>query len=433
MTDRETLIDELNKSENVALANEDATDEDEYIFDARIFKIISEEDLTDIYEKITSAESPLDEYMKTSTIDRKEIESTKKVIIDNLSNDLEQKIKEKTCRYVDQRIYHRADQIFEKFLFNKTFVPESLYLNFYMNDLITNVTKYHQYNSYGSPEPSIFYDIPERVILIGSLNDIFGNTFMNTKDFDNVKFKEYPNAITKYIHDNHVDPMKFEYFIIKSMLGKLILALNTVTEMGFKDSSKSNVNLTLKQAILDDIETIGRLPYDKIKISWNHFMQSLLSMGTEDNKDVYNHKNYQVLNNHLSQAYQIDFAIESLLGRCLKCYCREIMLTYVYVVECVYILARLLSIYKQKKLWKNKTDDDIIKELNIIAASVVIIYESKAQGISCMVKSLPKSKTPLSGESRMYFINHAVVSGPYFLLKMLENSVPILFKHIREE
>jgi hypothetical protein len=438
-TTREDLLNELNKIENIDVAN---NMEDEFSFDCRLVEITSDKNVSSLDEVVNPSDKPSDTTPKGSKpsnpthpsigMDENQIKETKKIIIDSISDEIANKIKTKSCRQIpNTEKYFSPTQEFEKYLFSKTYVPPSLYHQFTMNNLIRNITSYAQYDSYGSPENTIRYDVPERCILIGGLNDIFNHTFMNIEKFDVSDFREFPKTLVSFINASNADTMKFEYYIITLFMSKLLICLNTVTELSYRDNSKSNINYTFKQAILEDLEVMSSMHNNKIKKSWNCFVQSLLSIGDEDNKLIYVHKDYDTLNSMLKQSYDIDYAVETLLGRCLKCYRREFIVNYFYIIESVYLMIRLIAVYKQKKLYEGKTDDDVIKDLHLISSVSVIIYENKVQSLCGMIRSLPDIKDKLSEYSKLYFINHHYVSGCYFLLKQLEHSIPILHKFIR--
>jgi hypothetical protein len=146
--------------------------------------------------------------------------------------------------------------------------------------------------------------------------------------------------------------------------------------------------------------------------------------------NIYKFTDYAQLNKHLEEAYKSDgFQVECLLANILKTFVPSIALNYFYVIKSIYILVRLFGIYTYKQLYKEKSVEEVMSDLKIIANGATIVFECKGQLVRSLIKTIPKLENDnkgLSKESQMYFLSHMWTGPQYYLLKQLEHVFPVL-------
>ena len=118
--------------------------------------------------------------------------------------------------------------------------------------------------------------------------------------------------------------------------------------------------------------------------------------------------------------------VENLLGNILKCYLPSIALNYFYAIKSIYIIARLTSLYIQLGLFKGKSTEEVMNDLFVIGASGAIVYENKSFIFKQATRSLPGYDKPLSNETKLYILNHLMTGGQFYILKMMEESLPVI-------
>ena len=65
-----------------------------------------------------------------------------------------------------------------------------------------------------------------------------------------------------------------------------------------------------------------------------------------------------------------------------------------------------------------------MNELYTIAVAGVLMYENKSFIYKQASRTLPSYDKPLSNETKLYILNHLLTGGQYYILKMIEESLP---------
>ena len=368
---------------------------------------------------------------------------TDKEIIENIEksknrliNDINEQVKEMelngNCKHIDPNTYNtnaKLFNVFYQYIIGKLFVPRNCVLTLDVNEYINNTTVF-KYNAFDAPNTSMQHPIPEKIIFLTKLNNIFNFKFVNSASGD-FHFNDLDKQVTTFLYKyKDYGTTRLEYGIIKSLMGKLIIALNTSCELALRDNTKPRLSTEFKQAIIRDIECMKYIqsPDGKLYTSWKTFLNSLLSIGSDNL--IYVHDNYPSLNTKLKTAYDNDFLTENLLANMLKCYLPSVAINYFYVIKSVYIVSRLLSIYIQEKLYittsKKKSFEEIVNDIYAIATVGAIMYENKSYIFKQMTRTLPKYDKEITENTKMYILNHLLTGGQYYILKMFEESLPVV-------
>lgn len=368
---------------------------------------------------------------------------TDKEIIENIEksknkliNDINEQVKEMelngNCKHIDPNAYNtnaKLFNVFYQYIIGKLFVPRNCVLTLDINEYINNTTVF-KYNAFDAPNTSMQHPIPEKIIFLTKLNNIFNFKFVNSASGD-FHFNDLDKQVTTFLYKyKDYGTTRLEYGIIKSLMGKLIIALNTSCELALRDNTKPRLSTEFKQAIIRDIECMKYIqsPDGKLYTSWKTFLNSLLSIGSDNL--IYVHDNYNSLNTKLKTAYDNDFLTENLLANMLKCYLPSVAINYFYVIKSVYIVSRLLSIYIQEKLYittsKKKSFEEIVNDIYAIATVGAIMYENKSYIFKQMTRTLPKYDKEITENTKMYILNHLLTGGQYYILKMFEESLPVV-------
>ena len=368
---------------------------------------------------------------------------TDKEIIENIEksknkliNDINEQVKEMelngNCKHIDPNTYNtnaKLFNVFYQYIIGKLFVPRNCVLTLDINEYINNTTVF-KYNAFDAPNTSMQHPIPEKIIFLTKLNNIFNFQFVNSASGD-FHFNDLDKQVTTFLYKyKDYGTTRLEYGIIKSLMGKLIIALNTSCELALRDNTKPRLSTEFKQAIIRDIECMKYIqsPDGKLYTSWKTFLNSLLSIGSDNL--IYVHDNYPSLNTKLKTAYENDFLTENLLANMLKCYLPSVAINYFYVIKSIYIVSRLLSIYIQEKLYittsKKKSFEEIVNDIYAIATVGAIMYENKSYIFKQMTRTLPKYDKEITENTKMYILNHLLTGGQYYILKMFEESLPVV-------
>jgi hypothetical protein len=268
--------------------------------------------------------------------------------------------------------------------------------------------------------------VPEKVIYMDKLNKIFDFPFIDTA-MNDFHFADIDLQLVKYLFDNRNIPTTIlEYSMIKSVLGKLIINLNTDVELALRDEKTVRLDSTFRQCISKDMQLMRHFqdPNGKSAKSWRILTNAMLSLDGDSN--VYVNHGISQLNQHLMNAYEHDFLCESLIGSMLKCYLPSIAFNYFYVIKGLYLTARFVSIYMTKRLFENKTAEQVCDDLETIGQIAVMIYENLAFVYKMIPRTLPSFKRELSKQTHMYITNHLLVGGQYYIMKMFCECLPIL-------
>jgi hypothetical protein len=258
------------------------------------------------------------------------------------------------------------------------------------------------------------------------LNKIFDYKFIDTTVND-FHFADIDLQLVKYLFENRTIPTTIlEYSIIKSMLGKLIINLNTDVELALRDEKTVRLDATFRQCISKDMQLMRHFQdaSGKSAKSWRILTNAMLSLDNETN--VYVHHGMSKLNQHLNEAYDHDFLLESLIGSMLKCYLPSVAYNYFYVIKGIYLVARFLSVYLAKKLFENKSVEQICDDLETIGQIAVMIYENLAFVYKMIPRTMPTFKREISKQTHMYITNHLLVGGQYYIMKMFTECLPSL-------
>lgn len=358
--------------------------------------------------------------------------------IDQLTKDIKYTL---PADYSDDKL----NQLYAQFLTGLTIIPGSSLNKLDLNNYISSITTFN-YNCFDTPDVLLQHNIPDKVAIVKHVNELFNTQFMdiNPTHDNRYNFSKLTNSIVKYLwHNKDVGTTLLEYTIIKSFMVKLILNLNTNVELGLSNDKKiNNITNQFYNAVIQDITDMKYIQAGngKTAMSWKTFVGALL--GTSD-KNIYTRTNNVQLNSQLKTAFNYDFMLETMLANMLKTYVPSIILNYFYVVRSLYITVRLMSVYidrmtrKAAKNAKNGQFGGISKEkvmtdLSAIAGLGTIIYENLSFVFRIVPRSMPTYDNTISEQFQMYITNHLVVGGQYYLLKMLEKSLPVVAELIKK-
>ena len=216
----------------------------------------------------------------------KNIEKSNNKIVNDINAQVKEMEENGNCKYIDPGSYALGSElsnVFYQYIIGKLFVPRNCVLTLDVNEYINNTTIF-KYNAFNSPNVGMLHPIPEKVIYMNKLNEIFGYEFTNQKSGD-FHFSDLDKQITKFLFKyKDYGTTKLEYGIIKSLMGKLIISLNTSCELALRDNTKPTINSEFKQAIIGDIECMKFIQSTdgKLYTSWKTFLNSLLSIGPDN-------------------------------------------------------------------------------------------------------------------------------------------------------
>lgn len=355
-------------------------------------------------------------------------EDIKKSVMMNIKEQIEQLQSSSDIRKVDVSKYTsdaKYFNIYYKYLLGFMSIPAHHITTLPLNEYINNTTIF-DYNCFDSPKLSMGIQIPEKVMLMDKLSKLFNYEFINTSTND-FHFADTDLQLVKFLFEHrNVPTTKLEYNLIKSFIGKLIICLNSEVELAFRDEKTVRLDASFRQCVSKDMQLMKHFQSSdgKSMKSWKVLTNSMLSLDGES--DVYVYHSLGNLKNNLKDAYNHDFLLESLLGSMLKCYLPSIAINYFYALKGVYITARLISIYMEQRLFKDKDTDAICDDMFVIGSIAAIIYESLAFVYKMIPRTLPSYKQELSKHTHMYITNHLLVGGQYYILKMFIESFPVL-------
>lgn len=322
------------------------------------------------------------------------------------------------------------------YICNKLFVPNEMYKCFTAANFIKTLIPY-EYNPYDSPDVNFTHNMVDMYVYINRLNEIFDYKFLNFDDKNNLPvFSDIDLHIFSFLRDNRsIMTTKLEYMIIQSFLGKFVLSLCTTTDRSFKSNTKIVIDNAFNKGVFNDILQLNAMQDNqkgKTFLSWKYFQEMLF--GITDENLLYKFVDYDKLNNNLYAAYGKDYQIECLLANILKTIVPGIALNYFYAIKSVYILGRLLGVYLGKKLYLNKSVEEIMSDLKIIANTSTISYEYKAFMLKQTTRSIPGIETEeeFQKQSQAYFLSHALIGPQYYIIKYIETAFPVLASEIKK-
>ena len=286
-----------------------------------------------------------------------------------------------------------------------------------------------KYSPYNDLKTNYIRRVGERVVLVSSLNDIFKQNFFTYVNNRNYRFDSLNFELLKFIGSvSNIDktPTKFEHVFIKVMLSKIIICMLSDVDRCFtKDVVQ--LNNFFKMAVKNTLNEFQHLlkTDNIISSSWNIFEKCLFI--SEFNTNIYKFTTANDLRDKLIEAFKNEeFLMEQLAANILKTFIPTIAFSYFSVIKNIYIIGRLLSIYVNKRLFKNKTKQQIETDLYTIAAVLTIEYETNYIA-NINVRTAPMvNGSQLSKQTEMYYINHLIAGPQYIILKMLENALPTL-------
>ena len=68
----------------------------------------------------------------------------------------------------------------------------------------------------------------------------------------------------------------------------------------------------------------------------------------------------------------------------------------------------------------------VLEDLYTLSVAGVVVYENKNFIYKQTNRTLPNYDKPLSNETKLYILNHFLTGGQFYLLKMLEESIPVI-------
>lgn len=342
----------------------------------------------------------------------------------------------KTINKEANELKQKGDYLPDYEYINKNYKFFNNFLKFTLpidNDMnIEKILKYwtpYKYSPYNDLKTNYIKRVSERVVLISLLNDIFNENFFTYISNRNYRFDSLNFELLKFIgsvDDKDKIPTMFEYGFIKLMLSKLIVCMLSDTERCFtKDMTQ--INKYFKLAVKNNLNEFAHMlkTNNIISNSWMVFEQSLFL--SEYYSSIYRFTTPDELKNTLIKAYQNDdFMMEQLAANILKTFIPTVAFSYFSVIKNIYIIGRLLSIYVNKRLFENKTKQQIQTDLYVIAAVLTAEYETNYVA-NVNVRTTPTvNGKQLSKQAEMYYINHLIAGPQYLILKMLENTLPTL-------
>ena len=317
------------------------------------------------------------------------------------------------------------------YLLGNTLLPDDVGNQLRAIDYINSITSF-KYDPYDSPNQALQHTLAENVLTINKLNDIFEAEIIPVM-IDNYHFDDIDEKVCLFLEKyKSINSTNLEYNLIRSFLAKLIYSLSTSTELALREKKVIHVDAKYKKALLHDLDIMKHLQTNDGKFiqSWNKFIEAFF--GLDGDNLVYNFESYTKLNSELEVAYKEDFLMEILLANTLKTYFPSISINYFYAIKSVYIMVRLLTVYIDKlkrdfiENHKNINVEKVMNDINVIGHIGTMIYEIKNYTFKQMSRTLPSCKNGMHNKTEMYILNHIFTGGQYYLLKMLEKSLPCL-------
>ena len=365
-------------------------------------------------------------------LDDETVNNMKDKYLTNISKQLE--IIEQKLEPIDSSEYdNEKTQKYKNFLLNHIIVPTSAQNHLLSASLIRGLTSYSEYNPFNTIDTTMAHDIPSRIIALKNLNKIFKYNFIDENKYNrNYRLDDIDKLLSEFFMSRaNVPTLRIEYKIITTFLNKLMIALHSIEELAFRNSSSPMMNITFKLAVSKELDFMSRIQNSREKTarSWFEFTKNLLDINPTTCK-IYKFKNHRELNIQLKQAYSADFKSEELIGNMLKTYLPSITYNYLFAIKAVYILARMITIYIHSEAFKNKSSADIASDLKYISTIAITTYENKYHIIAQVPRSFPTYTRELSSQTIQYINTHIFTGPQYYLLKYLEKSVMALVQDL---
>lgn len=375
-------------------------------------------------------------------------------------NDDKEKVKQPTKKQIKESLRQQSKNIAKQAAKLKNtgeFQPDYDYIENNMNffnkfllhdlnfDIDMNIEQImHQwtnfkYSPFSELRTNYIKQVSDRVVCIEELSKLFKHNFITYMNHTNYRFDSLSFEMCKFIgitKDNDKIPFHFEYMFIHSMLSKLLICMLSNVDRCFTDK-KVQLNINFKKAIqtyLNEMSHIIRNK-NKISVSWEVFEHCLLV--SSHDSEIYTFKGSQDLKEKLIECYndaksnEPQFLLEQLIANTLKTFIPTVAYSYFMVIKNIYIMGRLISIYMNKYMDKNKPTRDIMYDFYIIANSLVVDYEvNYLANLNTRSAPVCKNGNEMDKHTEMYYINHLIAGPQYYILKQLELSLPTLVKTI---
>ena len=307
------------------------------------------------------------------------------------------------------------------------------------NSFIRGITDYNNYKTFDIPHEPMLHSVPETMVILKHCNKLFDFEFANIKNTD-FKLEGLDSKILEFI-GKHKDKGTtiFDHRFIVSIFGKLEILLTTNIERMLKVPEITIGADFLKACgpYLKDMKNI-QSESGTLYRSWKLFYESLFNIDPQSKNMIFNidHYTYKELNDMLASSYLYKDGttldsfgqMEILLANTLKCYSPNLVLCYFFLIRTFYIMIRLLSIYIQLELFKEKDQEKIAKNMSDIAALAVLIYEQKYWMWKSTTRAplkVRESNVELTPEAQQFMDNFIVCGGQYYILKAVETGFPV--------
>lgn len=381
------------------------------------------------FERFLKNRTPPSTPEKLEMIDNK----MSKKDIDKMLHEKSKEIREKANEIEHNNDYTLdVDYVLHNERFFRDFFNYSMNIDNEMNivQIVHDWTNFN-YQPYGELKTNYIKNPGERLVIIDKISKIFDYNFMNTSSNRNYRFDTLNFEICKFIGNLSSSDKQcttFEYRFIKNMLGKILICLLSSVDRAFSKDSVQ-INIVFKKAVSRYLKELSYLLKDNnhVAYSWTIF-EKFLFMSQFDS-EIFIFKDANDLRSKLTECYTDDtsFKIERLLANTLKCYIPTVAFSYFSVIKNVYLIARLLSVYVNKRLYKDKQREEIMNDLYYITSALTIEYEINYLA-NINIRCSPTCKNnELSKQTELYYLNHLIAGPQYFILKQLELSIPTLY------
>lgn len=282
------------------------------------------------------------------------------------------------------------------------------------------------YNPYNKPI-GLVQDPAQQLVAINRLGELFGYEFLKSVS-GTLSFQTLDEHMCKFILQNRANcpTTKFSYDFIKNMLTKLLLCSVSSIEYAFKSPHFVQIQPAFKKYISRDIAMMQMLP-EELRASFNIFATELCDIR---NGKIFTTTSPNTLYKICQDIQEHNYIAEELLACSIKCFTPAFAVDYFDVVRCIYILATYFNIYFANPKNLSKSVPAMRDDLRLIAMCVNIIYENGMYLQTAVPRSMPQSKTELSDQTKLYYLDHLLNGPQYYILKNIQEMFPIIADHI---
>lgn len=277
-------------------------------------------------------------------------------------------------------------------------------------DLYINSYKLFKYSTKSSPDSAQIVDIPTQLVLINRLNKLFGFQFIQQTD-TSMKFGDVDRSICVFLKQSHkVKNHKITHEILNNLLKKFMITAFTTVESAFR-SELVWVKPEFKKLIAPEVIMLQGLP-GTLKESFNIFVNELTKIkGAKVFTDT---SKLDILLHTMPSG-----VIEETLARTIKSMTPMFIYDYFEAVKSVYLFCGLLDVYLSGEV---RNSEDLV----LIARVTNMVYQNTRLYQNSTARSMPYAEEDLSELLQMYYLNHTISGPQYFILKMLEKTIPVL-------